>query len=264
MEKHAKNTFPIVNGIALVSTIVMNYLSNTGIFNGNTMKTMSDKYLNYFTPAGYAFSIWGLIYLGLLGFVIYTGRSLFSERKAEPLLANIGWWFFISCLGNCLWVLAWLYDYTGVSVLLMVVILISLLKIIVNTRMELDHHPLRKYLFVFWPFALYSGWISVALIANVAAFLTKINWNGWGISDLSWTVIMICIAGLINIIMIRTRNLREYGMVGIWALLAIAVANRGNQDSTAVVYACYIVAAVILIFAMISGARNRKGSLQSM
>ena len=74
-----KKTLQIANGIALVSTIVINYLSNTGAFNGKTIADFSDKYHNYFTPAGYAFSIWGLIYLGLLAFVIYTGRGLFKK-----------------------------------------------------------------------------------------------------------------------------------------------------------------------------------------
>src|SRR5690554_5154722 len=162
-----KTLLPVANGIALIITIVMNYLSNTGVFNGNTMETISDRYSNYFTPAGYAFSIWGLIYLGLLGFVFYTGRSLFTRKEADPFLFNIGWWFVLSCLANSLWVVTWLNDYIGFSVLLMIILLISLLKIIVNTRMELDHHPFKKYLFIFWPFALYSGWVSVALIANI-------------------------------------------------------------------------------------------------
>lgn len=262
--ENMKKVLPVNNGIALVFTIVINYLSNSGILNGNTMKTMSDKYFNYFTPAGYAFSIWGLIYLGLLGFVFYTGRGLFKKDVEEPLLGKVGWWFVLSCVANSLWVIAWLYDYTGMSVLLMVVILASLLKIIVNLRMELDEHPFIKYLLVFWPFALYAGWISVALIANIAAFLTKINWDGWGISDLSWTIIMICIAGLINIIMIRMRNLREYALVGIWALLAISVSNSSSQENESIVYTCYIVGLIIFVFLAINGLKNRHRTFRKM
>ena len=74
-----KKSLPIANAIALIITVIINYLSNTGIFNGNTMGSVSAEYHNIFTPAGYAFSIWGLIYLGLFGFVIYTGRALFSR-----------------------------------------------------------------------------------------------------------------------------------------------------------------------------------------
>jgi hypothetical protein len=243
---------------------VINYLSNTGIFNGNTMQTISERYENLFTPAGYAFSIWGLIYLGLLGFVSYTGRVLFKKYTEEPLLAKIGWWFVLSCVANSLWVITWLNDFTGFSVILMIVLFVSLLKIVINTRMELDYHPFKNYLFIFWPFALYFGWISVAMIANIAAFLTKINWDGWGFTDVNWTIIMICIAGLINIMMIITRNLREYGVVGIWALMAIAGANKNNALGTPVIYSCYIVSALILIFIIYSALKHRDRSINRM
>ncbi|GGW27432.1 hypothetical protein [Arenibacter certesii] len=258
-----KKTLQISNAIALLITIVVNYLSNTGTINGNTMKTVSDMYFNYFTPSGYAFSIWGLIYMGLIGFVIYTGRSLFKGDSDEEIVEKIGWWFVISCIGNSLWVIAWLNLYTGTSVLLMSIVLFSLLKIIVNTRMELDTHPLKKYLLIFWPFAIYTGWISVAFIANVAAYLTKTNWDGWGVSEINWTIIMIIVAGLINIFMILKRNLREYALVGIWALIAIAVSNKENSNLS-IVYASYIVAAIILIFISISAYRNSASSPSGM
>ncbi|PRD45520.1 TspO/MBR family protein [Sphingobacterium haloxyli] len=253
-----KTTLPIANGLALILTIFVNYYANTGIFDGNTMGTVSDRYSNFFTPAGYAFSIWGLIYIGLLGFAGYTGRSLFTKKEPDPILFKIGWLFVLSCLANVLWIVAWLNDYIGLSVIIMVVLLVCLLRIIAATRMELDHHPFKIYLFVFWPFALYAGWISVALIANTAAWLTKINWDGWGISAVTWTIIMIAVAGLVNIFMIVTRNLREYGLVGIWALIAISVANNTADGSSTVVYACYIVALAILIFIVRNALKNRR------
>lgn len=261
-----KKTLPIANGIALIFTIVINYFSNTGIFNGNTMKIVSDKYHNYFTPAGYAFSIWGLIYLGLLGFVCYTGSVYFKKKlqniEDKNIILNIGWWFVISCISNSFWIIAWLYEYTGLSVIIMIALLFSLLKIIINTRMELDFHPLKKYLFIFWPFAIYSGWIAVALIADVAAWLTKINWNGGGISEIAWTIIMIVVAGLINVLMVWKRNLREFAVVGIWALMAIAFANKNEVLS--IVYTCYLMSAILLISIIISGSKNRNRSMSNM
>lgn len=252
-----KTTLPIVNGVALLITVFVNYFTNTGIFDGNTMSTISAKYDNFFTPAGYAFSIWGVIYLGLLGFVIYTGRSSFKNAQAHPILLKIGSLFVLSCAANSFWVIAWLNDYTGFSVLIMVALLIVLLRIIVVTRMELDPHPWKHYLFIFWPFAIYAGWVSVALIANMAAWLTKIGWDGWGISPLNWTVIMIAVAALINIFVIVTRNLREYALVGIWALIAISVANNTDDGAVTIVHACYIAAAVLLIFIIWNALRNR-------
>ena len=256
-----KRLLQISNAVALIVTIVINYLSNSGSLNGKTVADISGKYHNYFTPAGYAFSIWGVIYIGLLGFVFYTGGSLFKKDRDHNTLGNdvvlqIGWWFVISCIGNSFWIIAWLYEYLWITVILMLIVLFSLLKIIINTRMELDFHPIKKYVFVFWPFAIYAGWISVALIADIAAWLTKIEWNGWGISQSTWTVIMIVVAGAINIFMIWKRNLREYALVGVWALVAIAVANRDGIKP--IVYSSIIVAAIIFINISIHALKNRR------
>lgn len=253
-----KKTLAVANTIALLVTIFVNYLSNTGLLNGNTMKTMSDQYFNYFTPAGYAFSIWGLIYLTLLGFVIFTLRSSFGKQDKDDHVLKVGWWFVISCVANSLWVVAWLYDYTALSVMLMIVILVSLLKITLNAKLNLVPQTLTSYFFNYLPFALYSGWISVALIANIAAYLTKLNWDAFGISAIYWTVIMICIAGLVNLFMIFTRNLREYGLVGIWALVAISVSNGNDAVGKPIVYACYAVAAILSVSIALNLLKARK------
>jgi len=260
----AKKILPFANGLALIFTILVNYLSNAGLLNGNTMKTVSDRYFNYFTPAGYAFSIWAIIYLGLLGFVFYPGVNGRKDLVRSDVVSRISWWFVLSCLSNCFWVVAWLYDYTGMSVLIMGILLFCLLKIVVNTRMELDAHPLKDYIFIYWPFAVYSGWITVAFIANISAYLTKIGWQGWGISDVNWAIAMICIAGLVNVVMVYTRNLREFAAVGIWALLAISVSNNTNPTGKGIVYACYAVSFIILAVVIYSGLKNRKHSIQSM
>lgn len=251
-----KKILQISNGLALIVTISINYLSNTGIFNGATMSSISSRYENLFTPAGYAFSIWGLIYLSLLAFVIYQGRSLFNKRDDEEVSLQIGWWFVLSCMANILWVLAWLYDLTGLSVLIMLLLLFSLVKIILNTNMERDDVNLKTAAFVWWPFSLYSGWIAVALIANIAAWLTKINWNAFGIPEVTWTIIMIFIAGAINLFMTWNRNMREFALVGVWALAAIAVSNWDQMSSVAEV--AVAVSALLFISSTVHAFRNRK------
>ena len=251
-----KKFFRIANGIALITTIVISYLSNTGVFNGNTMATVSARYQNPFTPAVYAFSIWVLIYLGLLAFVIYQGRSLFKKGADDKMVLQIGGWFIVSCLSNSGWVLAWLYDYTGLSVWIMVILLFSQLKIILNTRMELDDVPLKTIAFVWWPFCLYSGWITVALIANIAAWLTKIKWSGIPAADQA--IIMIVAAGAINLFMTWNRNMREFASVGVWALVAIAVPNWRTVPSVA--WAALIMAVIVFINIGIHAFKNRNFS----
>ncbi|GAB5401025.1 MAG: hypothetical protein Aureis2KO_26100 [Aureisphaera sp.] len=251
-----KKTLQIANGLAFGSTIFINYLSNTGVMNGETIGSISDGLNSLFTPAGYAFAIWGLIYLLLLGFAIYQGRSLFIRVENDDFVLKIGFWFLISCVANCCWVFTWMYGYTGLSIIAMFLLLVSLLKIILHNDMELWDAPLRTILFLWWPFVIYAGWITVASIANVSAYLVKINWSGWGISPTLWTVFMIGIATSVNTILIWKRNLREFAAVGVWALFAIAVA---NWDAEQAVKTTALIAAVFLsVNIVIHAAKNYK------
>ncbi len=251
-----KKTLQIFNGIAFVSMIFINYLSNTGLINGNTNATVSQAYENLFTPAGYAFSIWGIIYLLLLGFVIYQGLGLFNKSKDNDLATQVGWWFVISCIANSLWLFAWLHESLGLSVIIMLVLLFSLIKIVLRTNMERWDAPFKTILFLWWPFCIYIGWISVALIANMAAYLTKINWDGFGLSDVFWTITMIVIAGLLNLFVTWNRNMREFALVGAWALIAIAVANWEVQQTIS--HTAIGVGIVLILSSSVHAIRNWK------
>ena len=240
-----KKILQIANGFFLVFTIIFNYLSNTGIFNGKTIANVSDQYHNLFTPAGYAFSIWGFIYLLLIGFVFYTGRSLFnpSKNEADGFVKKIGWWFVVSCLANCAWILTWLYGFTGVSVIVLLIAFIALLIIVVEA-VKYDSGNAEKW-FLNFPFQIYAGWVSVALIAAIAAWLTKIGWNGFGISEVAWTIILILIASAIHLFMTWKKNAPVFAFVAVWALVAIAVANKTVRAE--VFYVAFSAALIIFI-----------------
>jgi len=250
-----KKTLQICNGIALVSTIFINYLSNTGAINNTTIGELSDGLNTLFTPAGYAFAIWGFIYLLLLGFIIYQGRSLFVKVRDDDFVLKIGWWFVVSCIANSAWIFAWLYGYTGLSCVFIFLLLIALLKIVMNNSMELWDAPISVIAFLWWPFVFYSGWVTVASIANVSSYLVKIGWDGFGISAMTWTILMIIIATIINLLVTWQRNMREFALVGAWALIAIAYAN--NDSNMTIVYTAGIAAAVLIIGSMIHSFANR-------
>ena len=250
-----KRTLQLANPIALVATIIINYSASAGLINGQTIGEVSARYPTLVTPAGYAFSIWGLIYLMLAGFVVYQARGLFRPVNSDDFVLDIGWWFVASCVTNSLWVITWVYNWTGLSVLMMALLLLSLIKIILSTNMERWDAPMPIILFVWWPFCLYAGWITVAIIANVAAFLTKIGWSGFGLSDSAWAVLMIIAAGIINLLMIRNRNMREFALTGVWALVGIIVANWGAQQP--VVITAAITAIVLFIASTIHSYRNQ-------
>lgn len=252
-----KNKFQVLNGFALIATIAINYISNIGVLNGETMGSVSAKYQTLFTPAGYAFSIWGLIYIGLMGFVIYYGPFTKSSIAKQKVISDIGWWFVISCLGNSLWVVAWLYDYTFLSLVLMVTIFVSLLRIVQLIKPSLRAPNLKTTMFLRLPFHIYAGWISVALIANASVLLKKIQWNGFGILETAWTVVMIIIAMLVHLYMLWKQKMPAFALVAVWALLAIAVA---NQHANSTIY--YISLAVALfLFGNIAVYFFRKNKL---
>lgn len=251
-----KKVLQICNGIALVSTIIINYLSNTGAINNTTIGEVSNNLNSFFTPAGYAFAIWGFIYLFLLGFIFYQGRSLFVNVRDDNFVMRIGWWFVISCVANSVWVFLWIYGYTGLSCVLIFLVLFSILKIIMNNAMELWDAPISVIVFLWWPFVFYSGWLTVASIANVASYLTKIEWGGFGMSEEAWTVFMIIVAMMINLAITWTRNMREFALVGAWALIAIAYANYYNAEMS-IAYVAGGAALILIVSSLMHGYKNR-------
>ena len=249
-----KKSLRVLNLIVFLLVIVLNYFSNTGAINGETMGSVSADYENLFTPAGYAFSIWGLIYLSLAAFVIF---QLVNSRGREEA-GKIGGWFIISGVLNIAWIFAWLNHYIGLSVLIMVLLLLSLVIIILNTRMELDDPTFSVIAFVWWPFSFYSGWITVALIANTAAWLTSLGWDGFGISEISWTIIMILAALAINLLITWTRNMREFALVGAWGLVAVGIANKGAHEI--LFWTALIAAGILVVSSGIHGYKNKETS----
>ncbi len=251
-----KKTLALLNLFSVVFVIAVNYLSQVFRINETTIGEVSNKYFNLFTPAGYAFSIWGLIFLALLAYGIFQVRRAFFSDKKSDFIEQTGYWFLLANLLNCSWVLAFVYGYTGISVLIMLGILGSLIKIILNTNMERWDAPIEVIAFVWWPICLYSGWIAVATIANISAYLTNIDWDGFGLGDQEWTIIMIIVATLLNIVMVWKRNMREFAIVGVWSLVAIFVRHHNSIDSLAnLALTCSILLFVII---GIHGYRNRK------
>ncbi len=228
-----QKTLSILNVSSVILVIGVNYISQALRLNDTTIGEISQKYDNLFTPASYAFAIWGIIFIGLLAYGIFQVRQAYSNDKKADFIEQTGYWFQVANILNSAWVIAFVFDYTGLSVLIMLGILFSLIKIILNTNMERWHAPKSTIAFVWWPICLYSGWISVATIANISAYLTKIGWNGEPLSEISWTLIMIVIATILNLIMIKTRNMREFAAVGVWALFAIFIRHKDSLELVA-------------------------------
>ncbi len=121
--------------------------------------------------------------------------------------------------------------------------------------MELWDAPISVISFLWWPFVFYSGWVTVAVIANVSSFLVKTGWDGFGISEVKWTIIMMVVATVINLAVTWQRNMREFALVGAWALIAIAYANSEIHDS--IVYSAVALAVILITSSGVHGFMNR-------
>jgi hypothetical protein len=187
---------------------------------------VSDAIPSLFTPAGYVFAIWGLIYLGLTAFTVY--QALPAQRD-KAFIEQIGYWFVISSLLNISWLFLWHYLQFPLSLLAMLGLLGSLIAIYLRLGVGRSHISRQEKLLVHTPFSVYLGWISVATIANASIVLYKLGWTGFGVAPEIWTVLMVVIAAVLGIAMVVLCSDIAFALVIVWALVGIAVARTGMQ-----------------------------------
>ena len=236
----------ILNWLGLIIVIAVNAGANALPLNGKTTGEISDNIPTLFTPAGYVFSIWAVIYLGLLAFAWYQSQR--AQRTAE-FGERIGYWFFVSCIFNSAWIVAWHYEQFPLTLVLMLGLLICLLAIYLRLDIGRRRVSAAESRWVHLPFSIYLGWISVATVANVSTVLYTTGWNGGPLSPGLWTVIMVIVAALLGLAMIALRNDVGFPLVIVWALVGIAVARSAiplialaSTASAAVVLVAWVVA----------------------
>jgi hypothetical protein len=235
----------IVTILLTLLTITVNILANALPLNGQGTGEISDRFAIYFVPAGYVFSIWGLIYLGLIAFAIY--QALPAQRDNE-LLRGIYPAYWIGSIANAAWIYLWHYEFFPLTLVAMFTILATLLVIywhLSEKRSSLDRQ--QKW-FLKFPFSVYLGWISVATIANISQVLYSINWGGWGISPVIWAVIMIAVASVLGLLMSWLEQDKLYVLVLIWAFVGIAY----SQDAALVVNSAWFASAILFLAAVIA------------
>ena len=232
--------------IAVVATIVVNGLANALPINNQTTGDISDRFDVFFVPAGYVFSIWGVIYLGLVAYAIY--QALPAQRD-NPRLARIAPWFVLSCVVNSIWIFLWHYEQFVLTITAMLTLLISLIAVYVQLGIGRSAVSTGEKWLVRLPFSIYLGWVSVATIANITSTLDWVNWGGWGISEQNWAVIMLVVAVVLALLVERTRRDIAYILVFVWAFIGIGVE---QSDATTVATAAYIAAGLLAVLAVVS------------
>ncbi|MEY3208362.1 MAG: hypothetical protein RL064_393 [Bacteroidota bacterium] len=221
-----------INWIFFVSVILVNALANILPINGYNTGQVSGFYPNYFVPAGFTFSIWGIIYLLLFTYAIaFTYYTIKSDKfpKVQAYLNKTNTLFLVTCILNISWIFAWHYLQVELSVLIMLFFLTALCKIFIESNKFVQLlKPIQVFLLI-TPFTIYLGWISVATIANFTALFVKISWNGFGIEAMYWSGLMIFIAVVLGLLFLFKYSAISFTMVIAWALWGIK-ARQGKEE----------------------------------
>lgn len=235
----------IVSLLFFAGVLLVNYLANALPINGLNTGEVSALYPNLFVPDGLTFSIWGIIYLLLLAFVVYqlvvafTGSGQAASRDA---ITAINPWFWVTCMLNMGWILVWHHLWVAVSLLVMVLFLITLIYIF--NRLQ----PFRQRLkgiaafCIVVPFVVYLPWICVATVANTTAVLVHKQWQPLGLPESTWSIIMLVIVGLLTAAMILRFRVAAFALVIAWAAWGIY---RGQFTADPAIG--YAAAAIVLV-----------------
>jgi len=248
--------FQTANLFAVIAALVVNTLANALPLNGVTTGEVSDFYPNLFTPPGYVFSIWGVIYALAIVFMIYQVRP---SQRSEAYLSQIGFLYLIGAVANTSWLFIFHYSYGVpqlflVSLVPMTVLLLCLLSIYQRLGIGKREVPRNQKLAVHLPISIYLGWISLAIIANIASALNVMVPSIPDTIQALWTGIVILVALAISVLMVLTRRDFAFGLVVIWASIGIAA----NRITIPVIFAASVAAVIVLAILILAGPFLKK------
>ena len=206
--------------LTIIGTIAINGLANALPINGQNTGEISDRFQVYFVPAGYVFSIWGLIYLGLIAFAIF--QALPAQRE-NPRLRATGWWITLGGLANIVWIFLWHYEQFPLTLIAMLVLLGTLIVTYLRLEIGRTSAPAAETWLARLPFSIYLGWITVATVANVTSLLDYLKWDGFGIAPETWMIVVLAAVLAIAVLMNFARRDIAYAMVILWALAGISI-----------------------------------------
>ncbi|MFX1565922.1 MAG: hypothetical protein ACFFCH_08025 [Promethearchaeota archaeon] len=262
-EKSGYQLYQVLNIFAVISVIIVNILANAlpifGVYTG----WVSDAYPNFFTPAGYVFSIWFIIYLQAIIFMIYQARA---SQGSASYLPKISFFYFFAGLANIAWIFVFHYSYAFMvanppyflaSLVLLLVVFLMLLLAYLRLRVGVETVPRSEKLAVHLHFSVYLGWISVATVAAIASSINiLVPAIPTEIQHLA-TAIMLFVALLLALLMIYLRRDYGFALVFLWAGAGIGV----KWITIPIIFYSAIAVAIILVIGMILIPYIRKSNL---
>lgn len=205
-----------VNALFLLVTLIFNGLGAFGVINGLSQKDISDRYITLITPAPSTFSIWSLIYTLLIisTIVMIVKKDDAYYEKAIDRISNL---FIISSVLNIIWIVTFSYLQIALSSLFILGFVITLTLICI-ILIKIDDG---KHILLPLTFGMYTGWLFIATVVNIAAALVKANWGGFGISPEIWASVILMISIVLVLIVMRSIHNVIFPLPIAWAYLGI-------------------------------------------
>jgi translocator protein len=243
--------------VTTVATLVANGLANALPIAGRSTGEISDMFPVLVTPAGYVFSIWGVIYLGLVGYSVW--QSL-PAQAANPRVQALVLPVALANVANLVWILLWHYLWIGTSLLAMLVLLASLIVVYLRLRAPMGRRSgvpltLGERVWARGTFSVYLGWITVATVANTSIVLYDAGWDGGFVPAQVWAAITLLVATVLGGRMLQRYHDGGYALVLVWAFVGIVLAQWGAT----VVVGTAIVGTLALLFVAVDRARASRG-----
>lgn len=209
--------------LMLLITIAFNFYASVYDLFGNAIGDLSNKYETLANPASYAFSIWSVIYIGLFGFSFW---QLTTKRIEKQVLKKIQLFFIINLILNCLW----LTCFHSEQLLLSMIVMVALLFTSIAILLLIYTHKTQLPKWVAYTFEVYTGWLSVASIVNLALVLKyKLGFSYTQNTELIILFGVLFVVALLAIfINQRKKEFGCFSLVILWALVAIHINHKQN------------------------------------
>lgn len=253
----------VLTWLLFIGVIAVNALANILPINGMNTGQVSGFYPNAFVPAGFTFSIWGLIYLLLLTYMIastYFTIKRNQHSKAFAFIELVNPYFILTSVFNMAWIVVWHYLQIELSVVIMLLFLSTLILLFLKSRTTLTHLTGTERFLLYSPFMVYLGWISVATIANITALFVAYQFTELGLGPMYWSAIMIVIALFLSIVMLKRHQAVSFVLVVAWAFWGI----RSKQGALYPLIHSITTVSIVYLLVMIAVAfvkHNNKSKL---
>ena len=231
---------------AVAFNLILNGLAGAGILFGVQTGEVSDSIPTGVTPAGWAFGIWSVIFVGVLVFGIWQARPAARTARYDALAVP----FILANVLNWLWQVPWSLRLFGLAAVVIVGILASLAWLYVRLdRMGMSTAE-RWALGV--PIALFLAWLCVATPLNVTVALAAAGWTGGTI----WPPLLVLVVAAVGVALLRQTGDVAFALVLVWAYAAIYARNGAGDPVLTGALAGGVVAFVVATVLAIRGGAS--------